>query len=519
MKKLLLFLLAVIILASAVLTPFLIERHRAEKTRRTVTLAITYEDITVLAQGSGLPAEDWLRELREMGLGLIFVNEDQYRDGTLTGLFSELGLPVGTLGFAPKEIPVYIPSEDAVKSDAGEGTAVGLVENVERMGANLPPSFDYGSIKGRAVRILNLWKPYSRSYAASGYEPGEEVANILFRAVTERTIQIILLKPMLHRDNTPVLEVEEYRRMLKRFTGRLSSYGLGLSDYRLQDSPWFSTGSSAEPGSLRPDIPDLLLIVIAFGISVFFPCLAIFVFHWMIGRQGRKGGKKPSLFSALGRFYLILIVTAGICIIGGLWIGAVLGSGAFMLEIRHFRGVKLSLILPVMFSLIWYFRYHTKGNSLIEDLRDLRKQIKIPGWAVIAILAALVIAVAIFIYRTGDVAIRASAPERFIRDTMENLFYARPRTKEALFALPLLSLAALLSVFNRKKLMPVLGTCASIGFGSIANTFCHISAPLTVSAARTLGGVLTAAILGTLFILLVFLIRKIIGLPVRKNEQ
>jgi hypothetical protein len=49
---------------------------------------------------------------------------------------------------------------------------------------------------------------------------------------------------------------------------------------------------------------------------------------------------------------------------------------------------------------------------------------------------------------------------------MEKPVLRRPRTKEALFALPLLSLAALLSVFNRKKLMPVLGTCASIGFGS-----------------------------------------------------
>ncbi len=70
MKKLLLFLLAVIILASAVLTPFLIERHRAEKTRRTVTLAITSEDITVLAQGSGLPAEDWLRNCVKWGSAL-----------------------------------------------------------------------------------------------------------------------------------------------------------------------------------------------------------------------------------------------------------------------------------------------------------------------------------------------------------------------------------------------------------------------------------------------------------------
>ena len=432
------------------------------------------------------------------------------------GQLNELDLPVGTLGFAPQNVPIYIPDDNAMKSIAGGNTTVGLVENVERMGANLPPAFDYDSINGRATRILNLWKPYSRSYAASGYEPGEEVSNILFRAVTERTIQIILLKPMLHKDNTPVLEVSEYRLMIERFINRLSEYGLSLSDYRIQDSPWLSTGSTKKADSLRPELPDILVKVLAFGISICFPCLAIIMFHWQNGKPGRKN---PPLHYSLGRYYLLLLSTTGICLLGELWIGAVLGSGAYMLEVSHFRGVKLSLILPIVFSLCWYSRYHKKGNTVFTDLRDLRRQIEIPGWALLAIITALIIVVAVFLFRTGDVSIRASAPERFIRDTLENLFYARPRTKEALFALPLLALAALLSALNRKLLLPVLGTCAAIGFGSIVNTFCHISAPLTVSAMRTLGGVATAFVLGTLFILLVYLLRHIFRPYIQESDE
>jgi hypothetical protein len=506
MKKLFLLIWIVILLVSAALAPFLITRYRAEATRTSVTLAITYDDVLVLAEGSGIQPGEWLRTLRETGLGLVFLNKEQFQDEALTNVLMQMGLPVGTVGVAPAGIPIYLPDETAEKSIAEPGTTVGLVENVERMGANLPETFDYGSIDGRAVRILNLWKPYSRSYAAGGYEPGEEVANILFRAVTERSLQILLLKPMLHKDNSPVLEPEEYRRVIGQFRARLRTHGRDLSDYKSADSPWFETGSTQSNESARPMIPDLLLKAAALGISVLFPCLALCLFHQLCRVPVRT---HPTLLSALGRFTLLLFSTAGVCVIGGLWIGAVLGSGDYMLEIRHFKGVKLSQLAPVAFSLLWFYRYHTKGNTLRQDLLALGRQMRLPKWVFAIIGAAVILVVAVFIYRTGDIAQRASAPERLIRDTLEHLFYARPRSKEALFALPMLAIAALLSVFGKKAAIPVLGVFVSIGFASIVNTFCHISAPLLTSLSRTAGGVLIALILGALLILAVFFLQRL----------
>ena len=91
-----------------------------------------------------------------------------------------------------------------------------------------------------------------------------------------------------------------------------------------------------------------------------------------------------------------------------------------------------------------------------------------------------------------------------LRAFLEQLFYARPRTKEFLIGHP----AFLLGIYaaaRRWKTMVVFGLVlvATIAQGSMVETFAHMRTPIEMSLVRGIGGVLLGGAIGAMLVLLV----------------
>ena len=121
------------------------------------------------------------------------------------------------------------------------------------------------------------------------------------------------------------------------------------------------------------------------------------------------------------------------------------------------------------------------------------------GWMVALLLLAvaglLVLVVGVYyIRRTGNT-MSVSERELALRNLLENLLIARPRTKELLIGWP----CAMLFVWSLRRgmnLLPLLfGGGMSIGLVSVVNTFLHIRTPFLLSLLRTGWGLLFGLLL------------------------
>ena len=195
-----------------------------------------------------------------------------------------------------------------------------------------------------------------------------------------------------------------------------------------------------------------------------------------------------------------------ICLCGGIVIGALIGNTDYLLELRLFTGVKLSQLVPLVYAvfIIFKFIYHEKGRTLKGDIKNIFQRFQDHGkLKVILIVLFLLVAVTIFIMRTGDGMLSVSTFEQRIRNWFENVLYARPRTKEFLIAFPACMLAVLCASKGWKNALMPLGVLFAIGFASVCNTFCHGRAEISLSLIRTLIGLGFGIIIGIITITII----------------
>ena len=130
--------------------------------------------------------------------------------------------------------------------------------------------------------------------------------------------------------------------------------------------------------------------------------------------------------------------------------------------------------------------------------------------AVVILIAAL--AGSYYIDRTGHSAgAEVSVLEMLLRNFLENVLIARPRTKEFLIGWP----CVLLFAWSMKRRLPglslVFGIGAAIGVTSVVNTFLHIRTPFLLSLARTGLGLGFGLVVGVLVVLLAEALYRFIG--------
>jgi len=118
-------------------------------------------------------------------------------------------------------------------------------------------------------------------------------------------------------------------------------------------------------------------------------------------------------------------------------------------------------------------------------------------WHAAAALA--IAAAAIFlVLRTGnDPLIRPSASALGMRDRLEELLIARPRTKEFLLGHPALMLGVALAMRGMGGWAALLLIAGAVGQVSITNTFCHLHSPLWLSLLRVINGCWLGLLIGS----------------------
>ena len=108
---------------------------------------------------------------------------------------------------------------------------------------------------------------------------------------------------------------------------------------------------------------------------------------------------------------------------------------------------------------------------------------------------------------TGDV--QVSSLEIKLREVLESIFLARPRFKEIIIGYPaLLAMVYLYHKYKNELILLLLGFGVVMGSISMVNSFCHVFTAITISASRTLAGLMTGVVLGLLGIIVVWIGEK-----------
>ena len=394
---------------------------------------------------------------------------------------------------------------------------VALIENEERTGMYLPDNYSledetsYGAAK--AIYL------YHKQYGRMAYlDDAQRVEDLLFRAVTDRGMRLLILTPMTDAEGTYVTDIQVWQEMLdslqKRLEDRGYTWGLRFSCLRNQKvSRSFLIG-----GGLLPMFAGLWLLcsfppfkkwnmplsilgmaallalccllpaftqkLLMLATAIVFPCCA-----------GRSIALYTSRDDDRPLWQSILLFTAaltGWSLLSGLAVAALMSTGQYMLGVTIFSGVKLSLLLPMAFGCL----------LLLWHLRKPLLQTGLTGWVgLCAVGAVLALAALVLAARSGDIAGGISQLETNFRNWLEYTLYVRPRTKEMLAAVP--CIPVFLWACRRKfaPLQLLCGAGALLECVSVTNTFCHAVAPLLVSVMRTLLGVGIGLLPGILAVL------------------
>lgn len=198
-----------------------------------------------------------------------------------------------------------------------------------------------------------------------------------------------------------------------------------------------------------------------------------------------------------------LTSAVAIAMIGGLFIAAMLGNIRFFMEFDFYRGVKLTFILPIVLVAIGYLSRFPLGGTTIgtpeEFVSFVRHFLQIPiKMGTIIILGILAFVAFVFVGRSGHTAgVPVPGIEVALRRFLENAMYARPREKEFLIGHPAFFLM-IAAMYRRwpQLLHFFLVLAATIGVGSMVETFAHIRTPFLMSFVRGIDGWVVGLVAG-----------------------
>lgn len=200
-------------------------------------------------------------------------------------------------------------------------------------------------------------------------------------------------------------------------------------------------------------------------------------------------------------------------LLGAALVVGMLSERSYMSAINTFSGVKvgqLAALLLLMIYLLYQLanEHGGAGYLLVGCWRLLQKKVTI-GLVLLAGMAAMLLLY--YMLRTGNTSVGVSDLERSFRAFLDKVLVVRPRTKEFMFAHPIM--LVVLYYGYRRQLWPLV-LLGAIGQVSLVNTFEHLHTPLLVSLVRTANGLVLGIILGVVLIYLLkypgaWLLRKV----------
>jgi hypothetical protein len=185
--------------------------------------------------------------------------------------------------------------------------------------------------------------------------------------------------------------------------------------------------------------------------------------------------------------------SAGVALLGGLFITGLLSQVAFMLEVDLFFGVKALLVVPPLIVFGLYLFTDKFGPP--SKLRDVAAA-PVRAWMLAAFVVLAAVA-AFLVMRSGNQPdIGVSGLELNVRGALTQLMGARPRFKEFLIGYPPIFLLAALTPAHRRFAGWLLVLFAAVGLADVLDTFSHIHTSLSVGLLRTINGAVLGAAIG-----------------------
>lgn len=255
-------------------------------------------------------------------------------------------------------------------------------------------------------------------------------------------------------------------------------------------------------------LPEALISLYPTAFSVVQSCFAMTVILYFL-----KTEKDAFKLWQLIVFAVCLILF--VLFLGALCMGTLLSGINYYINNDIFRGIKLSLIAPVLYTCIVYYFMFIKSNQskVIYDVKEvLHSNIKVYG----VLIGAVVLAVGLYyIIRSGNVS-NISSIEQTMRSALIEIFPERPRTKEFLIGYPALVLFVYYMKNSNIHLIKwLLAVATSVLVASVTNSFCHVFTDFTVITKRTIN----AFILGVIISAIAYILNLILIKAIKKSRE
>ncbi len=191
-----------------------------------------------------------------------------------------------------------------------------------------------------------------------------------------------------------------------------------------------------------------------------------------------------------------LAIILGVNALGMYTVVSSLADIRYIMNVDLFRGVKLAFLLPLMLFVLNYFAVFS-GDTGIE--KKLIKSLEMkPSYFVLLLFMIAAAGMYYYLGRSGHTGgVSVSSLELRLREMLEMLFLARPRFKEIIIGYPaLFAMVYLYRKYKQEAIVFVLGLAVMMGSISMVNSFCHVFTAISISASRTLAGLLTGTVFG-----------------------
>ena len=429
-------------------------------------------------------------------------------------------------------------------------------------------------LSSSVVRVFNEFGFIQARWQYYGYAGSEEVVNSLFRAVVERNCRIVYLRCMMKTDSTTeyVADLSAHMTMLSSLISRMEEAGYTLgtaSAMEAYQAPWYLRLITAlglvagvvlladlcvssrllrvllaAVGTLGVCLafyaaPNTVKLLGSMGAAVLFPCLAgMLLYRFLALVRSRPVSGVRLIARSAGAALLCALI----CLVGAMTAASALSETAYMTEMRLYRGVKLMQLLPIAFlacMFLWTFTLPDLGlrQGLTDWARDtlrglvspaqrsvnrqkrrerMARTVTVGNAVAVGVILLLIVGVGgvgiYYLARTGNTttATEVSSLEMRLRNLLENVLIARPRTKEFLIGWPCLMLLVYALHRRSRVIAFVCSLGTTIGLTSVINTFQHIRTPLALSLQRTAYGLILGLLIGTVLLLAVELLRRVL---------
>ena len=239
-----------------------------------------------------------------------------------------------------------------------------------------------------------------------------------------------------------------------------------------------------------------------------FPALAVIGLLDLL--RGRRFQKDAPAWRIIVAGLVLLGITSALSLIGASYLSGALTDTRYLLEFDIFRGIKLTFVLPMILVAVAFLQrfdiFDGQFDASAGVLGQVREILATPvrvgsRLGGLLLLGGLVV----LVLRSGHTSgMPVPGIELKMRAALEQLFYARPRTKEFMIGHPAFLLAVYAAAQRwRTWIIFALVLAATIGQGSMVETFAHMRTPIEMSFVRGIGGVFLGGLIGAVLVALV----------------